>query len=105
MPVLARPTTGQQGSLQAHVSAGRVTPVLLKGAQSGGGGLRRGLAPEPGGTLQTTAVPEQVPAPLVALKDTCVAQAGKVGVVSTSGLRDTRWTVVVARVGSTLERA
>lgn len=52
---------------QMQVSAGRVTPVLLKGAHAGGG-LFLGT-PQ---ALQMTAVPLQVPpSPAVAVKDTC----------------------------------
>lgn len=49
-----------------HVSAGRETPVLLKGRQSGGGWLRRVR-----GALQMTASPVQVPPSVVAVNDTC----------------------------------
>lgn len=51
---------------QMQVSAGRETPVLLKGRQSGGGLLRRVL-----GALQMTASPAQVPPSVVAVNDTC----------------------------------
>lgn len=48
-----------------HVSAGRVTPVLSKGVQTGGGWSRR--TPE---VLQMTAAPVHVPVGVVAVKDT-----------------------------------
>lgn len=54
---------------QMQVSAGRETPVLLKGRQSGGGLLRRAL-----GALQMTASPAQVPPSVVAVNDTWAYQ-------------------------------
>lgn len=57
-----------------QVSAGRVTPVVLKGAHAGGGRLPR--VPQ---ALQMTAVPLHVPpSPAVAVKDTCGTEGGRV---------------------------